>query len=184
MNTQPRSPFRSDDAFARSLRAYHSLLHDRTRPASRAVRARLRRCAEPLDAFAERGAHDLLQATADARTESDAYMPSEEEVLALAPLLAWVEEHDGARSLPAQLAQTKESGQDRPLLSELRFKRLLAANGAELFTELRRALQVIGKRANVLSLAEAACDWDMENRGPDLRRRWAYDYYSSLPTKR
>ncbi|MGQ0697812.1 MAG: type I-E CRISPR-associated protein Cse2/CasB [Panacagrimonas sp.] len=184
MNNQPRSPFRSDDAFARSLRVYHSSLHDRNRPASRAARARLRRCAEPLDAFAERGAHDLLDATAEARAVDDSHMPREEDILALAPLLAWVEEHDGARSLPAQLAQTKETGQDRPLLSELRFKRLLAASGTELFTELRRALQVIGKRANVLSLAEAACDWHLEHRGPDLRRRWAYDYYSNLPTKR
>lgn len=184
MNNQPRSPYQSGDAFARSLRAYHASLHDRTRSVSRAARARLRRCAEPLDAFAERGAHELLDATREARTADDAYMPREEEILALAPLLAWVEEHDGARSLPAQLAQTRESGQDRPMLSELRFKRLLSANGPELFTELRRALQLIGKRANVLSLAEAACDWNLEHRGADLRRRWAYDYYSSLPAQR
>ncbi|MGQ0622132.1 MAG: type I-E CRISPR-associated protein Cse2/CasB [Panacagrimonas sp.] len=186
MNTQPRSPFRSEDAFARSLRAYHAALHDRNRPASRAARARLRRCADPLDAFAERDAYDLLNATSEARRTNGFKVAADEEILALAPLLAWVKEHDGSQSLPTQLGQPKEAGQDRPRMSDLRFKRLLASSGTELFTELRRALQLIGKDepANMLSLAEAVCDWDHEKYGPALRRRWAYDYYTGLSTKR
>ncbi|MDB5969445.1 MAG: hypothetical protein JWQ90_1895 [Hydrocarboniphaga sp.] len=180
MNHLPRHPFRADDPLGRVVLRYRDWLHDRERSHARAARARLRRCAGELDAVSERGAHELLRSAEAAYTDRDDEPPHHDRLLALAPLLAWVETHGGERSLPAQLAQSKE-GADRPRLSELRFQRLLAAQGAELHQELRRALQLLDKTANALWLAEAVCDWDNELFGTALRRRWAYQYYSHLP---
>lgn len=180
MNPLPRSAFRADDPLGRAVLRYCNWLHDRERSDARAARARLRRCAKALDAISERGAHELLRSVEAAYEKREDQPPDAELLLNLAPLLAWVEMHEGGRSLPAQLAQARE-GADRPGLSELRFQRLLAAQGAELFQELRRALQLLGKTANALWLAEAVCDWDHERFGTGLRRRWAYEYYSHLP---
>lgn len=180
MNHLPRNPFRPDDPLGRVVLRYRDWLHDRDRSDARAARARLRRCAEALDAISERGAHELLRSAESAYAAREDSAPDADLLLNLAPLLAWVETHEGGRSLPAQLAQARE-GADRPGLSELRFQRLLAAQGAEVFQELRRALQLLGRTANALWLAEAVCDWDHERFGTTLRRRWAYEYYSHLP---
>lgn len=181
MNQYPRKPFGAHDLLGRSVLEYRDWLHDRERSDARAARARLRRCAEAMDAISERGAHELLRKARAAYAESDDTPPAEEQLLNLAPLLAWVETNESERSLPAQLAQPKDVGGDRPRFSELRFQRLLAAQGTELFVDMRRALQLLGKAANTLWLAEAVCGWDDQWRGTELRRRWAYEYYRHLP---
>lgn len=184
MNTDPRYPFRENDPFGRVVLRYHGWLHDRKQADARAARARLRRCTDPLDAIGERGAHQLLRDVESAYADVDDAPAAEDRLLMLAPLLAWVETHDGENPLPVQLAQTRE-GSDRPLLSELRFQRLLTSTGPELFADMRRALRMLdNKKANTLWLAEAVCRWDDEQRSAELRRRWAYQYYSHMPASR
>lgn len=176
METGRKAPFRNDDAFAQGLLRWHTELNDRNKPSSKSARARLRRCDDELEAMSERGSYWLLASLQPSKGRVD-----EAALLRLAPLLAWTELHDGAESLAGQLAASREVGGEMPRFSELRFKRLLESQGTELLTNLRRALALLDRKANVLSLAEAVCDWDDPDRGPPLRRRWAYDYYSQLP---
>ncbi len=181
MNSKLSKPFVPGSPLTNAITAYQLWLSNRDYSDARAARARLRRCADGFDAVAERGAHELVHRCEAACAESDGSYPSADRLLSVAPLLAWVETDLRDTSMPEQLARPKEDGGDRPRLSELRFQRLLAAQGDEVHQELRRALQLLDKSANTLWLAEAACYWNDEFRGPELRRRWAYEYYSHLP---
>jgi len=179
LDTGRKAPFRNEDAFAQALLHWHAELNDRNKPSSKSARARLRRCDDELEAMSERGSYWLLVSLRPSKGRV-----GEEALLRLAPLLAWTEDHVGDAPFAGQLAAPRDAGGDMPRFSELRFKRLLESQGAELLTNLRRALQLLDRKANVLSLAEAVCDWDDPERGPPLRRRWAYDYYSRLPSAR
>lgn len=179
MEIARKAPFRNEDALAQTLLHWHAELNDRNKPSSKSARARLRRCEDELEAMSERGSYWLLASLRPSKGRV-----GEDVLLRLAPLLAWAEDHDGGAPFAGQLAAPRDAVGEMPRFSELRFKRLLESQGAELLTNLRRALQLLDRRANVLSLAEAVCDWDDPDRGPPLRRRWAYDYYSCLPGAR
>lgn len=88
-------------------------------------------------------------------------------------LLSHVTEH-AAPSFPVQMGQCKEGG-DKPKLSELRFQQLLSSeNHDELFERTRRAIHLLGRSANILSLADGIFHWSKEQR----------DRYSEQPSKR
>jgi len=85
---------------------------------------------------------------------------------AAAGLLAHVRTQSEA-SLPKAM-----SAGDKPLVSELRFRRLLDAPDVDtLFSGLRRALPLMQHSANVCGLAHDVVNW-----GDPVRKRWAYDY--------
>jgi CRISPR system Cascade subunit CasB len=74
-----------------------------------------------------------------------------------------------------------QSGSDRPVLSTLRFRRLIAAETPQdRLIALRRAVLLANATTNVRDLAAACLDWSDERR-----RRWAFEYYdaaSAAPT--
>jgi len=73
-------------------------------------------------------------------------------------------------SKPSELSVPKAT--DRNPVSELRFKRLLESPDDEaLFTGLRRALPLVDRTVDLLSLASAVLYW-----GNEVKRNWAYDY--------
>lgn len=85
-------------------------------------------------------------------------------------LLAHVEQDDD-KKLAVSMSRPAE-GSDRAPVSPLRFMRLLESPDLEaLFTGLRRALPLMGKRANVLALSNAVIHW-----GDAVKKQWAYDY--------
>ena len=66
----------------------------------------------------------------------------------------------------------KESGQDRPPVSELRFMRLLESPDLDaLFIGLRRALPLAKHSVDVLALANDVVHWS-----DAVKKRWAYSY--------
>jgi CRISPR system Cascade subunit CasB len=84
----------------------------------------------------------------------------------VAGLLVHVREHSG-QTLPLAASQG-----DKPVLSPLRFQRLLeAADDEALFTGLRRALPLLQHRTDVHALATDVVNW-----GDAVRKRWAYAY--------
>lgn len=192
MNTRPKRPYRLESEmkdsplFSQLLLDWHRHLQDRSNSQSRAWRARLRRCIDSLDVVAEPAAHDLLQKVDRLRNAGiEPYLPAEQALLRLVPLLAWVGGHDKERSVAAAFGEPGVSA--RAPLSELRFRDLLQAETADaLVTHLRRALPLLKRdgevNANVLSLAEAVCEWEGA-RGPEIRRNWAFDYFSAAPIK-
>jgi len=93
-----------------------------------------------------------------------------EHLAAVVGLLAHVEQDDGRA--PAKAMSQKESGQDRPAVSELRFMRLLESPDLDaLFTGLRRALPLMKHSVDVLVLANDIVYW-----GDIVKKRWAYSY--------
>ena len=77
-------------------------------------------------------------------------------------------------TLPQRLG-AKAKGSERPLMSEMRFRKLLECETPE---ELRlpmiRAIDLLGGELDVLELATDAFGWSQA-----VRKRWAYDYYDA-----
>lgn len=96
----------------------------------------------------------------------------------LACALAHVREHlPGGRVAPA-LGPT--AGDERGLLSPLRFRRLLAARSEEdCAVAFRRLVARLDGKTNVADLADSLLDWPDEISGDARRRRWAFDYYGA-----
>lgn len=130
-------------------------LGDRQSAAARGLAARLRR-AGPVDALAERAVHDLAR---------ELSLKDGARLAFLVRLLAEVREHEG-RPLARAL------GGAEPKMSELRFQRLMRADGDDLPEALRRAITLADRRCNVARLGGDLLHW-----GEDVRRRWCFDYY-------
>jgi CRISPR system Cascade subunit CasB len=85
---------------------------------------------------------------------------------AAAGLLAHVRE-PSTLNIPVAMSEG-----DKPPVSPLRFMRLLESPDIDtLFTSLRRALPLIGHRADVLQLSTDVVNW-----GDAVKKRWAYAY--------
>lgn len=70
-------------------------------------------------------------------------------------------------------------GVGRPLLSELRFRRLLQRDPDELFIALIRVLRMLKGKANLYGLAESVFHW-----GDATKRNWAKAYFPRVPSKK
>lgn len=73
---------------------------------------------------------------------------------------------------PAKAMSQREKGSDRPVVSELRFLRLLDVRDLDdLFSALRRVLPLIDDKVDVLALANDVLGW-----GELVKKKWAYAY--------
>lgn len=94
------------------------------------------------------------------------------------------EKHTFARSL----ATPAKEGGSKPAMSELRFQQLQKSRTPEdFFRRVQRAVDLLGGKVNICSLAEDVLLWMKEQRyGPAskpqdrLAIRWATDYYKFL----
>jgi CRISPR system Cascade subunit CasB len=116
---------------------------------------------------------DLYRRLAFSRAEVDSRLPR---VATAAAVLAHIrtdaEPSGGHRRRFAELL----GHGDRPVMSPLRFKRLLGATeDQDIMIAFRRAIQLAGARnINVGDVAESILAWS------DRRRmRWAFDYYGA-----
>jgi CRISPR system Cascade subunit CasB len=130
-------------------------IEDRQNGRARALAARLRR-ASPLAALAEAESHDLARSL-DLR---DGMRLSR-----LVVLLAEVRT-DVSETLMRRL------GGPEPLLSRLRFQRLMRASDDELPDALRRAIVAAERSCNVAALGADLLRWSDRTRG-----RWSFEYF-------
>lgn len=147
------------------------------------TRARLRRCRSTVEALSIPAAVSLarqLGAPGDGAGDDDWRWAVG---LDLARVLAHVSEHDpGQRPMRAAGWKTfpddrkeSEAGEDRPRLSEVRFRRLLdTARGEEQVVAFIRLIKLLGGTVNVAALAEDFWHWSDRTK-----RRWAFDYYAA-----
>lgn len=68
---------------------------------------------------------------------------------------------------------------DRPLVSELRFRRLLQNDRADLYQSMIRVIRMMKGGANLYGLAESVFFW-----GDGIKKRWAYAYFPKVPAKK
>jgi CRISPR system Cascade subunit CasB len=156
--------FRSETALGKALLRWWEGLKE-----YRGSRAELRH-AHDLTAIVLTGAYQHLYRTLLAFGWPEEDKPENnwrnERLAAIAGLLARVKEDD-SRKLPVAMSED-----ERPAVSELRFRRLLESPSTdELFTGLRRALPLLGHKANVLNLANDVLFW-----GDAVKKRWSYTY--------
>lgn len=141
-------------------------------------RAELRRAATPGDVVFVPAFHRLLHSLEE-RGLDVSRPATRERLAAVAGLVARVETHvRDKQSFAAQLGRPAADS-SRPPVSRLRFARLVAAQDiAELYGQLARALPLLDKKADLVSLAESVLTWN-----DATRRRWAYDYYRVAPER-
>ena len=139
---------------------------------SRADLAQLKRANLVADALVIRSVHDLNKSLADGGYNMRRYP---DRLALITMTLAQIKETDRLR-----LAQIMGLGERKPL-SELRFDRLIRVQDpVELAVQLRRALAVVGHRANVARLSQDLFHWNDKTRAD-----WCFDYYgaSSVTTE-
>jgi len=68
---------------------------------------------------------------------------------------------------------------DRPLVSELRFRRLLQHERDELYPAMIRIIRMMKGGANLYGLAHSLFFW-----GDGIKKRWAYAYFPKVPAKK
>lgn len=144
----------------------------------RGGRAALRRAKSLDGVFATSSFHqDLLAPLREAGWEpTDGQLDG---LAAVAGILAHVETDLPAGSFATIMARPGREGADAAV-SDLRFRRLLAVEGAEeLLPALIRMVRLAGEKANIRELAGAVLSW-----GDQRRKAWALDYYRSALKKK
>ena len=129
--------------------------------ARRAVLARLRRAATPIDVMQEPEALRLIR-----RLSWDP-----DRAAILAGVLAFVREPD-ERPIARAVGRESFDEKDKALMSEARFRRLLQTPGNELMDPLRRLIRLTKGKANVRDLSSSVLYW-----GDRVKKRWIFDYY-------
>lgn len=91
---------------------------------------------------------------------------------AILGLLAHVRQLNPDQSLAIQMAGNP------PIVSELRFRRLIQRDRADLYISMIRVLRMLNNKANLHDLAYSVYYW-----GDGVKRRWAFDYFPNTPEK-
>ena len=140
-------------------------------------RAILRRAGSLKEVVFCPGYHRLLWALRKGKySVPESHLPK---LAAIAGLAARIKE-DIAGTLGKQLGALKQG--DKPTVSELRMRRLLACDDIEeLYVLLRRVLGILSGNASLSGLAVTIWQWEplTEKRPYDSRKQMAFDYYEA-----
>lgn len=148
--------------------------------------ARLRRARSPAEALGVRAAVSLARRLGGGRADSPDWRVRAS--VDLARVLARVKTHDVGRH-PMRAAGWKrfagerresDAGDDRPILSEARFKRLLqTGEGEEKVVGFTRLIALLDGAVKVDDLAADFLSWNHPEWGDRVRERWAFLYYAA-----
>lgn len=151
------------------------------------TRAQLRRCKSPMEALTIPGGVALARRLgAIKRADEEPWRLTA--ALGLAIVLAYVKEDDrdarlmqrlGWKKFPGAKGDEPPSAEDRPRLSEQRFRRLLLTDEDGLVPAFSRLVQYLNGGANVSDISESFLGWTHPWRGDRIRQRWAFDYYAA-----
>lgn len=143
----------------------------------RGVRARLKRCEDFNDLMAIPAALALVRELGGA--SSDAVLTRK--ALRVALVLAHVEKDDTDRRLMRTLGWKRfyddlknVRDEDRPILNETRFRRVMRLDEDELPLALIRLVRLAKGTANVRNITDALWYWN-----DSTRRQWAFDYFAA-----
>jgi CRISPR system Cascade subunit CasB len=152
--------FRKDPEARSVLLAWWQALDD-----NRGDRAALRRCHSPDSVVMVPAFHRLVTELRGlgVAVRTDA-------LARVAGLAVHVKGHTESGRVARQMA---ERDNDRPRVSELRFRRLLAFTEAdELYPAMRRTIRLLDGSLDLIDLAQSLYWWNDRTR-----KEWAYDYY-------
>jgi CRISPR system Cascade subunit CasB len=122
-------------------------------------RAELRRAERPGDVLLSQGFRYLCFELAGWWTQEPRLLG----LAAVTGILSHVEINDELISFAAQCATPGEKNKDKPQMSELRFSQLLKSRTLdELYIRMVRAVRLLGKKANIISIADSIFHWTIE----------------------
>lgn len=139
------------------------------KPSNRGKISELRRCHTPEEVSLLGVYHDLRIRLAEIGYDDP------DRIAMIAGLSAHVRPNNISESLAQQMASTKGEV-ERPQVSELRFRRLLAiGDQTELYQTLIRIIRMLGKEVNLYSLAEVAANWNERTK-----KQLSSEYYERV----
>jgi CRISPR system Cascade subunit CasB len=151
--------------------------------ADKGERAELKRAENPLRVVFSPAYHDLLH-----RLQADGYglsLRNRERLALLAGLAAHIEDPTPTLRLATQMGSAQPGG-DKAIVSEIRFRRILATDDlGDLYVQLRRVISLLNGKANLFDLAQILFLWrpvaeqNPYDRRRDPRKDWAYAYYAA-----
>ena len=150
-------------------------------------RAELRRAVQPADILLCSGFRSLYFDLAGTRWIKEENLLG---IAGVAGVIAHIEVNDDGHTFAEQCALPIE-GRDSPRVSELRFSQLQKSRSFdELFMRMRRAIQLLRKKTNVVSVADSVLHWFRERELGDVYTkprdrilvRWGLDYFQQLST--
>lgn len=169
--------FSPDSPLGKALAEWWLKLKDDT-----AGRAELRRCNSVAEVVMTPTFQHLCQRVKPCFANEDNW---QDRLAAIAGLISHLK-HEQARVLAGgemrveKLAeQMAQSAGDRPVVSELRFRRLLQRERADLYAPMIRILRMLKGDANLYGLAESVYYW-----GDKTKKRWAYAYFPRVMAKK
>ena len=96
----------------------------------------------------------------------------ENQMAAVFGLLSHVREHtEEIGEMALQMAKPAES----PIVSELRFRRLIQRERKDFYPALIRILRILKRKANLYHLARSVYYW-----GPQVKKQWANTYFTNI----
>lgn len=152
-----------------------------------ATRARLRRARSHLDVLRITAAIELARRLGVVNKGRSAPTWLMHAALGLACVLAHVKAHDhrhpmeaaGWKRFPGDRKES-DAGDDRPILSEARFNRLLeTGDGEEKVLAFIRLVALLNGAVNVEQLSEDFLTWNHPEFGDRVRERWAFHYLAA-----
>jgi CRISPR system Cascade subunit CasB len=149
----------------------------RVRPGDRAALARLRRAASIIEAMVEPATADLHR-----RMGLITKSHSPQRSALLAAVLAHVRSDNPATTVAGAIGKARGGGASTPLISPLRFKRLVAAREPDdVLVVFRRLAAILDHTANVGDLARLLLTFtDPDERHADIARVcFAFDYHGA-----
>lgn len=142
---------------------------------SRGERAVLRRCGTLAEVVFSPAYHRLRRALMNVGRFDD------DRLSLVVGLSARVKKNSDGSGIAGQMATGKPDGSAR--VSGLRFRRLLkVSDREELFTAMKRTIALLGGAVDLQSLARSVYLWD--DKYIDIRKEWAFDYYSKAPDEK
>ncbi len=85
----------------------------------------------------------------------------------------------GEKRVEKLAEQMADPSGERPLVSELRFRRLLQRERNDLYAPMIRILRMLKGDANLYGLAESVFYW-----GNEIKKRWAYAYFPKASARK
>jgi|WetSurMetagenome_2_1015567.scaffolds.fasta_scaffold00057_33 CRISPR system Cascade subunit CasB len=149
-------------------------------------RAELRRAESPGDVLLSQGFRYLCFELAGWWTQEPRLLG----LAAVAGILSHVEINEEVKSFAAQCATPGEKNEDKPQMSELRFSQLQKSRTIdELYIRMVRAVRLLGKKANIISIADGIFHWTSEMMDGEIDNdprkrilvRWGLDYFQAIP---
>ena len=148
-------------------------------------RAELRRCSEPQQVLMCKGFHRLrLLIGGDLSNEKTLALG------AVAGLCSHIKTLETKISFPAMLATPTEKEKTSPPLSELRFQKIVKSRTPEdLYTNLRRAINILKNKGNITSITNGVFLWYKNRNNPavniqdTLLFQWSNDYFNTILKK-